>query len=97
MTKNKFSVESIGKKIANQIDALLDFADGVRSDKLSCKEDVELVLKILVPSKDWYDKTINQQGNLIGLVRELSEDDKAYIYKLKVGELELSKKGGRKG
>lgn len=94
--KNTISIEKVGVKIANQVNDLLDYAAGKRFDRLSCKEDVELNLKILNPAKDWYDKTVNQQGNLVGLLANLSESDKDYIFKLKLGELELQKRGAKK-
>lgn len=92
--ENQVHLAKIGYKIADKIDKLLDFSDGKLSDSLSCKEDVELSLKILVQAKDWYDKTINQQGNLVGILTNLSKADKEYLYKLKIGEAAV-KKGGK--
>lgn len=94
MPKKSFSIEQIGLKIARQVDRLLDYSEGERFDDLSNKSDVETALKILGPAKDWYDKTINQQGNLVGVLRGLSDEDRTYLYKLKIGERDL-KKGGK--
>ena len=92
--ENQIQLARIGVKIANKIDKLLDFTDGKMSDSLSCKEDVDLHLKILVQAKDWYDKTINQQGNLVGILENLSSADRDYLYKIKIGEAAV-KKGGK--
>lgn len=94
MGSNQVNIARIGVKIAKNIEELLDFTDGKHTDKLSCKEDVELNLKILVQAKDWYDKTVNQQGNLVGILQNLSADDRDYLYKVKIGEAAV-KKGGK--
>ena len=91
--RDQVQLSAIGLKIANKVNSLLDYTDGKITDSISCKEDVELQLKVLVQAKDWYDKTINQKGNFVGILEHLSDEDRDYLYKVKIGEAAVQKGG----
>ena len=95
MGSRQLNLSKTAEKIANLVDKLLDYTEGKVSDTLSTKEDVDIHTKILAQSKDWFDKMINQQGNVTAIVDKLSPEDKDFIYRIQVGKAE-NKKGGNR-
>lgn len=77
-------IKDVARKLAIMAGKLSTYGiDGAVSEEMATSADVELRLKIFTTLNNWYDKTINQPGNLTGLIDSLSDEDKEYLLRLK--------------
>ena len=66
---------------------LVDYVvEGKVTDKLADRNDVELALKVFSTTQNWYDKTINNPGNLSPMVDTMKDADKKLLMELKTLE-----------
>ena len=84
-TKNvSVSIKKTAEGLAHLASRLIDFAAyGKGDDSLATREDVEMNLKVFSTVHSWYDKTINNTGNLTGIIDLMSKDDKRFLADIK--------------
>lgn len=72
---------------------LLDYANGRRQDGLESDEHANISSKIFAQTKDYFDKTVNNHGNMASLLQSMNHEDKNFLVQLKLGEKELKNIG----
>ena len=87
------NLKSVSRDLARMASKFMDYSvRGKTRDSMATTQDVELNLKVFGSVNAWYDKTVNQTGNLAGLVDSLTEKDKDYLIELKSLEQTEQKK-----
>ena len=85
--KSAANLKKVASDLCLLVEQMMDYTvRGKVSASIKGPKDVELVLKVFNNVSSWYDKTVNQPGNLAGLVDSLNDENKKYLIDLKTLE-----------